>query len=78
METVIEKQKSVFFTTKNNKEEVGNYNLIMNKIDEQKRLVAEGIIEKPKTVNGFSAEDWREFEKGISIEEYAKTRGIAL
>jgi uncharacterized protein YpbB len=48
----------------------------MAKIEEQKLLVSKGIIEKPKPVNNFTAKEWQEFEKGISIEEYASKRGI--
>lgn len=56
----------------------GRYELIVSKINEQKCLIDAGIIEKQKPVNGFTAEDWIEFNNGISIEEYASKRGILL
>ena len=78
MEATIEKPRTMFFGTMDRKKSVSTYALIMNQIEEQKRLVAAGIIEKPKPVNGFTAEDWKEYENGISIEDYARKKGIAL
>lgn len=54
------------------------YHYFLDKINEQKRLIAEGKIEKPKPVNCFTSEDWKACKNGISIEEYALKRGIAL
>jgi len=78
METAIKKQKTTFFETKDSEKSVFNYDLIMRKINELKRFIDAGIIEKQKPVNGFTAEDWKEFNNGISIEEYASKRGILL
>ena len=65
-------------TTKNVLKEVLTYDLIMRKISEQNRLVAEDKIKKPKPVEGFNAKDWIEYENGTPIEEYARKRGVAL
>ena len=72
------KTASSTFTRKNAQKEVLTYGLILEKIAEQNRLVAESKIKKTKLVEGFSVEDWGEYENGISIEEYARKRSIAL
>ncbi|GHT31355.1 hypothetical protein FACS189434_00930 [Bacteroidia bacterium] len=76
METTLERPKAIFSAKK--AETISTYSLIMSKIENQKRLIDAGIIEKPKPINGFSAQDWQDFYGGISIEEYAFKRGIVL
>jgi vacuolar-type H+-ATPase subunit H len=36
---------------------------------EQDKLVAEGKIERPQIIKGFSPEAQREFDKGITLED---------
>ena len=70
MEIVIEKQKSVFFTTKKNKEEVWNYELLQQYKAEQNKLIANGLIEPPqRIIRDFTPEEQAEFDKGLTIEK---------
>jgi len=61
---------------RNSLKTITKYNTIIEKINEQKRLIDAGIIEKPKPIEVFTAEDWKEYENGISIEDYAYKRVI--
>jgi len=45
------------------------YEILQQHKHEQQRLVAAGIIEKPKIVWGFTPEERSEFEKGRTVEE---------
>ena len=45
---------------------------------EQDKLIAEGKIEKPQTIRGFSPEDRRDFESGIKLEDYIRQKGFSL
>ena len=38
----------------------------------QDTLIAEGRMEKPQIIKGFSTEDRKDFELGIRLEDYAK------
>jgi hypothetical protein len=60
------------------KEEMLTYEILQQSKREQQRLVAAGIIEKPKIVWGFTPEDRAEFDRAISIEEYAAQKGIQI
>ncbi len=46
--------------------------------EEQERLIAEGKIERPQIIKGFTPEDRREFENGIKLEDYIKSRGFSI
>jgi hypothetical protein len=50
-------------------DETLTYEILQQHKREQQRLVAAGIIEKPKIVWGFTPEERAEFEKGRSVEE---------
>ena len=50
-------------------DETLTYEILQQNKREQQRLVAAGIIEKPKIVWGFTAEERAEFEKGRTVEE---------
>ena len=43
---------------------------------EQDLLIAEGKIERPQIIRGFSFEDRRDFERGIKLEDYIKQKRI--
>ena len=45
---------------------------------EQDKLIAEGKIQKPQIIKGFTAEDRKDFENGIRLEDYIKSIGIPL
>jgi hypothetical protein len=78
MEATITKRRTSFVTVSEYEPKDSTYQHILGKINAQKRLVAEGKMEKPQPVNGFTLEDWRAFESGISIEDYALKRAVAL
>ena len=70
MEAVIERKKSFRSTLKPvQEEEVLTYETLQQHKREQQRLIAAGIIEKPKIVWGFTPEERAEFDKGRSVEE---------
>ena len=50
-------------------DETLTYEILQQHKREQQRLVAAGIIEKPKIVWGFTPEERAEFEKGRTVEE---------
>ena len=53
------------------------YEEIVMHATEQDRLVTEGTIEKPqRIINSFTPEEKQEFDNGIPIEQYIKTKGI--
>lgn len=43
---------------------------------EQDKLIAEGKIERPQIIRGFSPEDRRDFENGIKLEDYLKQKNF--
>ena len=45
---------------------------------EQDKLIAEGKIEKPQIIRGFTPEGRIAFENGIKLEDYIKSRGFSL
>ena len=49
-------------------EEELTYEILEEYFEEQDRLIAEGKIQKPKIVYGFSPEGRKEFDKGITWE----------
>ena len=70
MEAVLERKKG-FRSTFNpiQEEEVLTYETLQQHKREQQRLIAAGIIEKPKIRWGFTPEERAEFDKGRSVEE---------
>ena len=81
MEVVLERKTRTSFrpTPKPiQQEEVLTYEILQQHKREQQRLIAAGIIEKPRIVYGFTPEEQAEFDKGISIQEYAALRGIKI
>ena len=73
MEAVLERPKTSFRpTAKPTKlqEEVLTYEILQQHKREQQRLIAAGIIEKPRiTDDVFTPEQEREFNNGRSVEE---------
>ncbi|GHT35638.1 hypothetical protein FACS189434_13720 [Bacteroidia bacterium] len=59
-------------------EEMLTYEIIQQRKREQQRLIDMGIIVKPELKEGFSPKQWLDFQTAISIEDYAKERGIAI
>ena len=57
-------------TSVRQQEEVLTYEKIGQMKARQESLVAEGKMEKPQIVRGFSAEDKKDFELGIKLEDY--------
>ena len=45
---------------------------------EQDKLIAEGKIQKPQIIRGFSPEGRLAFENGIKLEDYIKSKGLSL
>ena len=45
---------------------------------EQDKLIAEGKIERPEIIKGFSPEGKFAFENGIKLEDYIKSKGVFL
>jgi len=81
MEAVLERPKTNFRpTVKPIKQqgEVLTYEILQQHKREQQRLIAAGLMEKPKIVYGFTPEEQAEFDRGISIQEYAAKRGIKI
>ena len=70
MEAVLERKK-VFRSTLSpvQEEEVLTYETLQHHKRKQQQLIAEGIIEKPKILWGFTTEERAEFDKGRSVEE---------
>jgi hypothetical protein len=77
MAAVLERKTSTNFG-QNSQQEVLTYEILQRHKREQQRLIAEGIIEKPKIIYGFTPEERAEFDRAISIEKYAKQRGIKI
>ena len=46
--------------------------------EEQEKLIAEGKIERPQIIRGFSPEGKLAFENGINLEDYIKSKGFSL
>jgi len=70
MEAVLERETQTgFCPAKRREEEVLTYEILQQRKREQQRLIAEGIIEKPKIVWGFTPEERAEFDRGRSVEE---------
>jgi len=70
MEAVLEKEASVRPTFNPIQEsETLTYEILQQRKREQQRLIAAGIIEKPKIVWGFTPEERAEFNRGRSVEE---------
>ena len=71
--TRIKNKNSVFISKiKNNmnkKEEVLTYEILDEYFKEQDRLISEGKIKKPNIVYGFSPEDRKMFNEGLTFEE---------
>ena len=81
MEAVLERKRTSFRSFQQpikQQEEVLTYEILQQHKREQQRLIALGIIEKPKIVWGFTPEERAEFDRGITIQEYAKKRGITI
>ena len=81
MEVVLERKTRTSFRSTPKpiqQEEVLTYEILQQHKREQQRLIAAGIIEKPRIVYGFTPEEQAEFDKGISIQEYAALRGIKI
>ena len=45
---------------------------------EQEKLIAEGKIQKPQIIKGFTPEDRKDFETGTKIEDYIRKKGFSL
>ena len=70
MEAVLERKTSVRSTfIPVQAKETLTYEILQQHKREQQRLIAAGIIEKPKIVWGFTPEERAEFDKGRSVEE---------
>ena len=70
MEAVLDRKVRFRPTLKPIREdETLTYEILQQHKREQQRLVAAGIIEKPKIVWGFTPEERVEFEKGRTVEE---------
>ena len=46
--------------------------------EEQERLIAEGKIQRPEIIRGFTPEDRKDFENGIRLEDFIKSKGFSL
>ena len=56
-----------------------SYEEVVARAAEQDRLVAEGKMEKPlRIIRDFTFEEKQEFENGISIGEYIRTKGLVV
>ncbi|MCL2131863.1 MAG: hypothetical protein FWH36_05365 [Lentimicrobiaceae bacterium] len=77
MEAVLERETRVrpTFNSMQEEGETLTYEILQQRKREQQRLIAAGIIEKPKIVWGFTPEERAEFDRAISIEEYAAQKG---
>ena len=74
MEAVLERKTSTNFRPipqPAQADEVLTYEILQQHKREQQRLIAAGIIEKPKIVWGFTPEEQAAFDRGITVEEYA-------
>ena len=71
MEAVLERKTSIRPTLNPIQEEgeTLTYEILQQRKREQQRLIAAGIIEKPKNVWGFTPEEREEFDRGRSVEE---------
>ena len=70
MEAVLEGKTSIRSTfIPIQEKETLTYEILQQHKREQQRLIAAGIIEKPKIVWGFTPEERAEFDKGRSVEE---------
>ena len=59
-------------------DETLTYEILQQHKREQQRLITAGIIEKPEIEWGFTPEERAEFDRAISIEEYAAQKGIKI
>jgi hypothetical protein len=59
-------------------EEELTYEILQQHKREQQRLIALGIIEKPKITYGFTPEEQAEFDKGITIDDIFRKHNIPL
>jgi len=50
------------------------YEIIGKIKQKQDKLIAEGKIEKPQIIKGFSLEDRKDFENGIKLEDYIEQK----
>ena len=83
MEAVLERKTKPAFRPivkpAGQQEEVLTYEILQQHKREQQRLIAAGLMEKPKiTDDVFTPEEQAEFDNGISIQEYAAMRGIKI
>jgi len=79
MEAVLERKTSFRPTFNPTQErETLTYEILQQYKREQQQLIAAGIIEKPKIAWGFTPEERAEFDRAISIEEYAAQKGIKI
>jgi len=72
MEAVLERPKTSFRPTAKpikQQEEVLTYEILQQHKREQQRLIAAGLMEKPKIVYGFTPEERAAFDNGRSVEE---------
>ncbi|GHT31488.1 hypothetical protein FACS189434_01320 [Bacteroidia bacterium] len=82
MEAVLEKRKTRInytspFEPKKQTEEVLTYEILQRKKREQQRLIALGIIEKPRITDDiFTPQQEREFNKGITIDDIFRKYNI--
>ena len=51
------------------KEEILTYQIIQERKKEQERLISEGKMETPKIVYGFTPEDRKMFDEGLTFEQ---------
>lgn len=59
-------------------EEVLTYEILQQHKREQQRLIAAGLMEKPKIVWGFTPEQRAEFDKGITMDDIFRKYNIPL
>ena len=80
METVLERSKKIIiptFTPVKQQKEVLTYEILQQHKHKQQRLIADGIIEKPKIMdNVFTLEQEREFNKGITSDDIFRKYNI--
>jgi len=69
MEAVLEKKVRISSRHAKQQEEELTYEILHQRKLEQQRLVAAGIIEKPKIRWGFTPEERAEFDRGRTVDE---------
>ena len=70
--------KNLFINKKRNMKKELTYEEIGRLKKEQEKLIAEGKIQKPQIIKGFTPEDRRDFETGTKIEDYIRKKGFSL